>query len=557
VRKIALAASLAIVLLAAAPSNAVAGPDEIDQFDATLAVSPDGTLAVTENITFSSEHRVFNQAIALSSPSAGNYDNYYTVSDITATVSGAPAQAMTSETEGVLLISVTSDDATEFSISYKVAGAALKATTDETLVSWPVLQGLDAIVSNITINTSIPGAPRSIDCEVGPASSATKCDAYSGGTGENPMPSFEQKSLTVYDSSVLRIEMLFSSDTVAVNQDARERWSLDRAFSFDWPQSVTAALVLILGGLAMFIVHRRVGADAAPGKLIRVAEFHPIGEGQAEFRVLGDIRPGMVGTVIDEEVDPIDVTATLLDLAVRGYLRIEELPRETPFSAPDWTLTRIGTDTDDLADYERTLLDQLTPVDANPVLISQLTGVVAPAVAEIQSELYTDVVKRGWFRHNPHESRTVWGRVGWGFLIAAVIATILLAAFTSWALIGLALVLLGIASVFMSFEMPSRTAAGVGLLDGLNALKGILASQPVDQLPKGRELQQVSLVLPYAVVLGGYERWLDALVAMDDDDTPDSREIYWYYGPEDWHFSDLPASLYNFIITVQGTLFSR
>ena len=58
-----------------------------------------------------------------------------------------------------------------------------------------------------------------------------------------------------------------------------------------------------------------------------MAEFVPIGSGESEFRVLGEIRPGHVGTVADERVDPIDVTATLVDLAVHGHLRITELPR--------------------------------------------------------------------------------------------------------------------------------------------------------------------------------------------------------------------------------------
>ena len=43
----------------------------------------------------------------------------------------------------------------------------------------------------------------------------------------------------------------------------------------------------------------------------------------------------------------------------------------------------------------------------------------------------------------------------------------------------------------------------------------------------------------------------------DDDDLPDSTDLDWYHGPENWHLADLPASLANFVTTVQGTLFSR
>ena len=38
-----------------------------------------------------------------------------------------------------------------------------------------------------------------------------------------------------------------------------------------------------------------------------------------------DLTPAEVGTLIDEQVDLRDISATIIDLAVRGYLKIEEL----------------------------------------------------------------------------------------------------------------------------------------------------------------------------------------------------------------------------------------
>jgi hypothetical protein len=58
-------------------------------------------------------------------------------------------------------------------------------------------------------------------------------------------------------------------------------------------------------------------------------------------------------------------------------------------------------------------------------------------------------------------------------------------------------------------------------------------------------------------VLGGSERWLDAIVASDADELPDSEDLPWYHGPDNWHLRDLPDSLRNFTTTVSGSLFSR
>ena len=46
-----------------------------------------------------------------------------------------------------------------------------------------------------------------------------------------------------------------------------------------------------------------------------------------EFEPPESIRPAQVGLLLDERADTLDVTATIIDLGVRGYLKITELPK--------------------------------------------------------------------------------------------------------------------------------------------------------------------------------------------------------------------------------------
>jgi hypothetical protein len=268
------------------------------------------------------------------------------------------------------------------------------------------------------------------------------------------------------------------------------------------------------------------------------------------------IRPGEVGTLADERVDPVDVTATLLDLAVRGHLRITELPKASPHAPTDWTFARLQS-SDPLLAYEHTLLDAVAPVQGDPVQVSNLAGSVGAVIGTVQSELYDEVVSRGWFAGRPDATRNRWARLGWIGLALAVLVTVALAAFTSFGLTGLALIALMLGVVLVAQEMPARTAKGTGVLRGLDVLRGSLLTQPVDTLPTGQGYVQLSSLLPYAIVLGGKDRWLQAVADSDDDDTPDSTDLSWYHGPDGWRLADLPASLANFVTTVQGTLFSR
>jgi hypothetical protein len=126
----------------------------------------------------------------------------------------------------------------------------------------------------------------------------------------------------------------------------------------------------------------------------------------------------------------------------------------------------------------------------------------------VQNALYDEVVSNGWYERRPDATRSRFTQLALAALIVAVIITVILAAFTTFGLVGLA-------------------------------------------------LEEISEVLPYAIVLGGTERWLDALVAADSDTEPDPEDLPWYSGPQNWHLRDLPDSMKNFVTTVSGSLFSR
>ena len=306
----------------------------------------------------------------------------------------------------------------------------------------------------------------------------------------------------------------------------------------------------------MWWLHRRTGVDQAfSGEVSAVGTFRPIGDGESVFLPAEGMRPGLVGTVADERVDPVDITATLLDLAVRGHLRITEL-QHAQHGLLDWQFTRLANPGDELAAYEARLLNAVVP-DGATSLASQLPEVLAPAIAEVQDCLYDEVVRRGWFETRPDSIRSSWTMRGWICLGLTAVAGVALVAFTTFGLLALVLLALAGGLLWLAPRMPRRTPQGAHLVAGLGALASLISTHPTDQMPKGRELVEISKLLPYAVVLGGRQRWLLAMAAADDDDLPDPTDVAWYHAPATWHLRDLPASLTQFINTVQGELFGR
>lgn len=525
--------------------------------DAQLADS--GSLVVNSAFTFA-ESDAPDQLVARLATRKDTYDHgyyAYEISNVAASTAAGDLPVTVSDESGYEVVTIDTSSVKQGDVvtfSYTADGAVGRGAQDEPLLSWRFVQGLSVEVRNVSGKLTAPAMMTSIDCAAGAPGTTKACQMFAGGTAQYPVPTFENGALGAGET--LTLEVGYQPGSIATNEHIKYDWTLDRAFSTTWVTALASlALLLLIGGL-LALLHRRIGSDQTAAAPTPVAEFIPVAAGAVEFRVNDAVRPGEIGTVADERVDPIDVTGTIIDLAVRGYIRIHELPNAA-HQPLDWSFERLEKDSSDLREFEKLLLDAVAP-EAGQLRVSQLSQNVGPLVPQIQSALYDDVVKRGWFDRRPDSMRSTWGRIGWFALGVSLVVAIVLAAFTTWGLIGLVLIAGALGLVWVAERMPRRTAKGSGALAGLNVLSGVLQTYPTDQIAKGDEYEQISKVLPYAVVLGGRDRWLQALVAADDDPgVPDPTDLFWYHAPRDWHIAAFPAAMRSFVTTVQGELFSR
>jgi hypothetical protein len=550
-----LAALLVLAGLLAGPGALTARADgTAATYVVTASLDLDGTLTVHQDVAFSGQPPAeVKQTFETKQDLLGDRRYVYDLSGFTATSGGQAVEPTIQTDDRFTTVTFPTNGQSQVSLEYSVVGAVI-ATPEGTALEWPLLQGFDASVTQFSATVAIPAPFSFFECNAGSPNSEVPCRYAAAGTDNAQQPTFRDGPRG--PGEFVRVHIGFPPNALASNEQIEEVWTLARAFSAK-PLPLALALgLLVLGAAGLLALHRRAGVDAGSGpEITRAAEFVPVGAGQSEFRVLGNVRPGHVGTVADERVDPIDVTATLIDLAVHGHLQITELPRENEFATTDWSMARTDSGTDDLHPFELALLEGA--VGDGAVKVSELPSRVYESAATVQDKLYDEVVANGWFDRRPDATRNRWTQSAIGALIGAVIVTALLAAFTTFGLVGLALIALALGLMFVAQEMPARTKAGAALLAGLGALRSDLMSHPTNQMPPGRELSEISELLPYAVVLGGHQRWLDAIVASDDDSDEDRYDLGWYHGPEGWHLHNLPDSLKNFITTVSGELFTR
>lgn len=549
-------AALIVAMLAGPMSLTAHAEGTASSFVVDANLGDDGRLLVTQTITFAgTAPGTLVQRFETRENLVGDREYVQTLSDISATVGGQKITPDVVPDGRFTTVTLATNGATEVVMSYAVTGVVVNlANGSGTALRWRLLQGLSAQVTDFSATVQIPAGFSYVKCTAGNPNSTVPCNYAAAGTEDAQVPTFSDGPRG--EGEVVAIDIGFAPNTVRASEEVNYLWTVARAFSARPLQLGLALGLLVLGGMILFALHRRAGVDVSSGEISRAGEFVATGPGKTEFRVVGDVRPGHVGTVVDERVDPIDITATLLDLAVRGHLLITELPRSSDFSQTDWLVTRQPEPPDDLRPFERELLDGIAAHGAE-VRVSELSSRVDESIGAVQNSLYDEMVSNGWYERRPDAVRNKWTQLALGALIIAVVITGVLAAFTTFGLIGLVLVALGLGLVFVAQEMPSRTAKGAALLAGLGALRSDLMSHPTDQMPVGQEVREMSEVLPYAVVLGGSDRWLQAIVASDTDEHADSQDLHWYHGPDNWHLRDLPDSLRNFITTVSGSLFSR
>jgi uncharacterized protein (TIGR04222 family) len=261
------------------------------------------------------------------------------------------------------------------------------------------------------------------------------------------------------------------------------------------------------------------------------------------------MRPAEVGVLVDESADTKDLTATIVDLAVRGYLRIEEIPAQGMFGKRDWRLHRVRDADDALAPYERRLFDGLFALGGS-VDLSSLRGTFQGTLAGAESDLYGTAVKRGWFPSDPSSVRTKWVGAAVALIVFGAVAVILLGIFYGAALVGVAAILIGIIAGLASRAMPVRTAEGHELLRRILGFRMYMDTAETERQRFAERENIFATYLPYAIVFGLVTKWARAFSGLDAQ----QAMAGWYTGSAITNIGAFSSDLSNFSSSLSSVI---
>ena len=557
----AVAGVVAVVLVSSGGARVVAvdssdGGGVVTAYTATVRVNEDGTLAVAETVTYdfsSDPTSSVTRHITTRVHYDADHDRRYDVRDVSvdAVQADVDAQVRTTDDEAEITIDFAQEQSSTVTVAYDyVVDGAVASTVDGLEVRWPVVQGFDVPVNDATVHWNAPDVLW-VACLAGSPGSGRPCTTTQ--TEESASPVMTQTRLEPGQQMVGVLGLDAAAD-VSATADLVQRWSLERAFTATGAPLALALAVLVLGLLAALGLWWARGRDAgSDGEGAAASPFVDQG-GRLVFAPPQAVRPGQLGTLVDEHADVVDVSSTLIDLAVRNYLFIEELPHGE-FGRHDWLLRRRHEGGDELLPYEREVLEAAFE-SGDEVRVSELGDSLRSRLAAVQGLLYDDVVQQGWFAERPDAVRNRWTTAGWVLVVAGVVLTGVLAVASRFALVGVAIVLAGVALVAAGQAAPARTARGSRALSDLRAFRAFLEEARTDQLPPVQREELASRCFPYALVFGLGERWAAAIAALDEDEQPD-EPLHWYGAPENWHLSDAGPSLVHLTTALGGAIASR
>ncbi len=488
-------------------------PPEGASADVALKVLRDGTLQVTEKVTVPGGRQLTSR-VPLKVSAGDDQDRVFAARDIK--TEGSATSRLTGDQ---LVLTFTGGTGTA---TFTVDGA-IADQSGRQQARWQVASGFDAPVAKLTASFLAPSPRLSpVDCFAGPIGSNQRCTlAELDHTG---VVRLEQNDVAPGD----RVDLLVGlpANTVPATAKFADVGLFATAFAFTPLTGIVFALLLVFLIAGGIFVQRRRKEDAGALTTATGPVEVLLRDGDRVFFASPDgVLPGQVGTVVDETVDVVDISATVVDLAVRNYLWLAEVP------GPDWQIARRNPPDEHLHDFERAVYETLLPGGTDAVLVSQLRARGRLDLRKISDAMYADVVTKRWFSRRPDTAR---GRLTWlgaGIFALGAVATAVLTFTLGEALLGVAVALAGLAVAAAAALLPSRTARGRVLVGQVRGLLDYLHTAKAEDIPPADREMVFSRSLPYAVVLGDTERWLGAFAALNPA-SDGAAGLYWYGGME-------------------------
>lgn len=240
----------------------------------------------------------------------------------------------------------------------------------------------------------------------------------------------------------------------------------------------------------------------------------------AQYEPPDKLSPGEVGTLLDNSVDMRDITASIVDLAVRGYLGIEEQQKDHLLGLTHsreylFHLKKPQSDWASLKPHEQTLLGGLFSEGnvGDTVSLADLHNRFYVNIAIIKNQVFSSLVVRGYYTHRPDSVRAVY--ILFGFVAGFILIGGGVWLSQNLGMAPMPFIVAGIltAIIILGFGwfMPARTQSGSTALEKILGFEDFLNHVEADRFNRMIKTPEMfEKFLPFAMALGVEKNWSKA-----------------------------------------------
>jgi len=487
------------------------GQEKIDSFEVTISINHDSSLDIEERIVYdfgsNFRHGIYRDIPIKYRARGGNYN--LRISDIRATdQNGIPYKFELLLKGRYQRIKIGDEKKVvwgkkTYLISYKIK-RALNYFKDYDELYWNVTGNewnvpIKWASAKVILPQSVKGEELRTACFKGPFGSKNPCGAMS------------KKEVGSFVKEVSFAETLLSPQeglTIVVGWPKGlvakpSFWQLAfEVFRDNWIIALPIFTFLIL-----FSLWYKGGRDPK-GRGTIIAQYEPPDK----------LSPAEVGTIVDEKAQKHDISSLIIDLAVRGYLRIRRTKEKLLiFTWSDYELEKLKEGDDLENDFEkdlfRALFKDAKKVKKNgreieTVKLSHLKNRFYKDFQKVVKEVYKAVSEKGYFVKNPNKVRAKYASFG-------ILIFFLMYPLMFFRQPGLITILSFLVTAFLffifSFLMPKKTKKGVLAKEHILGFKEYLRVAEKERLrfhnAPQKDPQLFEKFLPYAMVLGVEKEW--------------------------------------------------
>jgi len=499
-----LRAMLALCLTLSCAGAAPARTLTIQSFKAEITITPDGMVDVTETITanFSGSWNGLYRTVPVQYTTPQGLNFTLDVEPVSITDdSGNNLKYEASSANGYLKFKIYVPNAMNATrtivVHYRVSNG-LSFYEDHDELYWNITgNDWDEPVGNASAMISLPAGTTGIHAL-----------AYTGTYGAKSQDAKVTTAGTLVEVQMQRTLEFHEGVTVVVGWDkgfVRAPTKSEIFFRFlrsNWP-----FVVPIIAFFVMFWFWYMKGRD--PRRNAIAVQYEPP----------DGMTPGEVGTLVDNSAAMRDITATLVDLAVRGFITIEETQTSHALGlvhGKEYTfhLKKKASEWTGLQQHELLLLSALfTDGAVDTVSLQDLQNHFYKNIPGIRDSLFDELLKRGYYLHRPDYVRGGW--IGGAWVVAILFVLIGLGSSFAMraaptALIASAVLTLLIIGIF-GWHMPGHTAKGMTALENTLGFEDFLQHVESDRIARIEKTPALfEKYLPFAMALGVEKKWVGA-----------------------------------------------